>query len=100
MKSEPVAIAGTISGLIMAGLAMAVSLGWLKLDEAQMGSVQTFVVALVGLAVPLGAALVARRFVTPTGNPKTPDGQPAALVPADLVTPAQMAVMAEREARQ
>ena len=100
MKNEPVAIAGTISGLIMAGLAMAVSLGWLKLDEAQMGSVQTFVVALVGLAVPLVAALVARRFVTPTAAPKTPDGQPAALVPADLVTPAQMAVMAEREARQ
>ena len=81
MTREPVAIAGAVSGLIMAGLAMAVSLGWLRLDEAQMGSIQTFVVALVGFAVPVVAALVARRFVTPTAAPATPDGQPAILMP-------------------
>lgn len=65
MKTEPVAVAGTVSGLIMAGLAMAVSLGWLRLDDAQMGSIQTFVVALVGFAVP-----------------KTAAGQPAVLLSA------------------
>lgn len=82
MKTEPVAVAGTVSGLIMAGLAMAVSLGWLRLDDAQMGSIQTFVVALVGFAVPVAAALIARRFVTPLAAPKTAAGQPAVLLSA------------------
>ena len=61
---------------------MAVSLGWLKLDEAQMGSIQTFVVALVGFAVPVAAALIARRYVTPLAAPKTESGQPAVLLSA------------------
>lgn len=82
MKNEPVLTAGALSGIIMAGLAMAVSLGWLRLDEAQMGSIQTFLVALLALAVPVVGALIARRFVTPTANPKTETGEPALLIPA------------------
>ena len=81
MKSEPVLTAGALSGVIMAALAMAVSLGWLRLDDAQMGSIQAFLVAALALAVPVVGALIARRFVTPTAAPKTPDGQPAVLIP-------------------
>ena len=82
MNREPVLTAGAISGVIMAGLAMAVSLGWLRLDEEQMGSIQTFLVAALALAVPVVGALIARRFVTPTAAPRTPEGEPAVLVPA------------------
>ena len=82
MKTEPVLTAGAIAGVIMAGLAMAVSLGWLRLDEAQMGSIQTFLVAALALGVPVVGALIARRFVTPTAAPRTPEGEPAVLVPA------------------
>ena len=82
MKSEPVLTAGALSGVIMAALAMAVSLGWLRLDDAQMGSIQAFLVAALALAVPVVGALIARRFVTPTAAPRTPEGEPAVLVPA------------------
>ena len=82
MNREPVLTAGAISGVIMAGLAMAVSLGWLRLDEEQMGSIQTFLVAALALGVPVVGALIARRFVTPTAAPRTPEGEPAVLVPA------------------
>ena len=82
MNREPVLTAGAISGVIMAGLAMGVSLGWLKLDDAQMGSIQTFLVAALALAVPLVGALVARRYVTPLANPKTESGEPAVILPA------------------
>lgn len=97
MKSEPVLTAGAISGVVMAALAMAVSLGWLRLDDAQMGSIQTFLVAALGLAVPIVGALIARRFVTPTANPKTADGEPAVLLPASQVTPQMLAAMGQEE---
>lgn len=100
MKSEPVLTAGALAGVVMAALAMAVSLGWLRLDETQMGSIQAFLAAALGLAVPIAAAWWARSQVTPTANPKTASGEPAVILPADLVTTAQAAVMAEREARQ
>lgn len=89
MKSEPVisaqAIAAAVSAVIMLGLGMAVSLGWLVLNPDQMGAVQQFVTAVLGLAVLVGPQLVAafwaRRQVTPIADPKTPSGEPAAIVP-------------------
>lgn len=81
MKSEPVLTAGAVAGVIMAALTMAVSLGWLRLDETQMGSIQAFLVAALSLVVPVTAAFWARSLVTPTADPKLPDGEPAALVP-------------------
>ena len=81
----------------MAGLTMAVSLGWLRLDEAQMQAVQGFILPLAGLLLPILAALWARGKVTPVDDPRTESGEPAAIVPAEMVTPVQMAAMAERE---
>jgi hypothetical protein len=94
MKNEPVLTAAALAGLIMAGLTMAVSLGWLRLDETQMQAIQGFVLPLVGLVLPLAAALWARSKVTPTDNPKTPDGEPGVILPASAVTPEMMAAIA------
>ena len=88
MKTEPVLTAGAIAGVIMAGLAMAVSLGWLRLSDEQMQAIQAFVLPVLGLVLPVAAALVARRFVTPTAKltagatVQAADGQPAGIVPA------------------
>ena len=89
MNREPVlsaqAIAAAVSAVIMLGLGMAVSLGWISLNDTQMGSIEKFVGALLALAVLVGPQLVAafwaRRKVTPLAAPKTADGQPAAIVP-------------------
>lgn len=89
MSKEPVisaqAIAAAISAVIMLGLGMAVSLGWISLNDTQMGSIEKFVGALLALAVLVGPQLVAafwaRRKVTPLAAPKTADGQTAVIVP-------------------
>jgi len=88
MTREPVlsaqAIAAAVSAVIMLGLGMAVSLGWINLNDTQMGSIEKFVTALLALVVlvapQLVAAFWARNRVTPIADPKV-DGQPAALVP-------------------
>lgn len=89
MTREPVlsaqAIAAAVSAVIMLGLGMAVSLGWLSLNSDQMGSIEKFVGAVLGLAVlvapQLVAAFWARKQVTPVAAPKTASGEPAAIVP-------------------
>ena len=91
MKTEPVLTAGAIAGVIMAFLGMAVSLGWLRLDEAQMKAVEAFVLPALALIVPIAAAWYARGKVTPTAAPKTVDGQPAALVPLEQMQAQTMA---------
>lgn len=80
MKTEPVLTAGAIAGVVMAFLAMAVSLGWLRLDDAQMGAIQAFVLPVLGLVLPVVAALWARGRVTPLADPHTADREPAVLV--------------------
>ena len=81
MKSEPVITAAAISGLVMAFLTMAVSLGWVQLSPEQMKAVEQFVLPAVAIFLPIVAAIFARRLVTPTANPKTATGEPAAIVP-------------------
>lgn len=81
MNREPVLTAAALAGLIMAFLTMAVSLGWLRLDEGQMQAIQAFVLPLAGLLLPLVAAWWARGRVTPTAEPATADGEPAILMP-------------------
>lgn len=89
MSKEPVisaqAIAATFSAVIMLGLGMAVSLGWINLNDTQMGSIEKFVGALLALCVLVGPQLVAafwaRRKVTPLAAPKMPDGGAAVIVP-------------------
>jgi hypothetical protein len=108
MKSEPVVSAQVLAGLvqvaIMAGLGMAVSLGWVALDSSQMGSIETFVkaaLALLALIAPqIVAALWARAQVTPVANPKTAAGDPALLVPKALMTPQMAAQVADYEYSQ
>jgi hypothetical protein len=75
MKTEPVLTAGAIAGVIMAFLGMAVSLGWLRLDEAQMKAVEAFVLPALALIVPIAAAWYARSKVTPVAAPKTAEGE-------------------------
>ena len=89
MSKEPVlsaqAIAAAISAVIMLGLGMAVSLGWISLNDTQMGSIEKFVGALLALAVLVGPQLVAafwaRKQVTPLAAPKTATGETAVIVP-------------------
>lgn len=81
MTREPVLTAAGLSGFVMAVLAMAISMGWLRLSPEQVEAVQRVVVPLAVFIVPLAAALWARSQVTPTAAPKTPDGEPAVIVP-------------------
>ena len=89
MKNQPVlayaSIGAAVSAVIMLGLSMSVSLGWLTLDIKQMGSIEAFVGAVIALgtliAPPLIGAWLAGKKVTPVAHPRMPDGQPAALVP-------------------
>jgi fumarate reductase subunit D len=100
MTREPVlsaqAIAAAVSAVIMLGLGMAVSLGWMNLNTEQMGTIEKFVGAVLGLAVlvapQLVAAFWARGKVTPTADPKI-NGEPAALVPLAQLQAMQMAAM-------
>jgi hypothetical protein len=91
MKTEPVLTAAAVAGILMAFFGMAVNLGWLRLDEAQMQSIQAFVLPTLGLVLPLAAAWYARGKVTPVSEPKTASGEDAVLVPTSQVTPTQMA---------
>jgi len=77
MKTEPVLTAAAIAGVLMAFLGMAVSLGWLRLDESQMQAIQAFVLPALGLILPIAAALVAL-----LAAPKTENGTPAVIIPA------------------
>ena len=95
MKSEPVITGGAIVGLIMAFLTMAISLGWIKLDQSQMGTIEAFLAAAVALVIPLAAAFFVRKQVTPVAAPKTKDGEPAVLIPQSQVTPAMMAAIGQ-----
>lgn len=100
MKSEPVvsaqAIAAAVSAVIMLGLGMAVSLGWMVLNPDQMGAIEKFVTAVLALAVLIApqfiAAFWARRQTTPIAAPKV-DGQPAALIPVAALRELQVAAV-------
>lgn len=104
MTREPVlsaqGIAAAISAVIMLGLGMAVSLGWINLNSDQMSSIEKFVTAVLGLAVlvapQLLAAFWARQRVTPISDPKV-NGEPAALVPLAQLQAMQDASRARNE---
>ena len=78
-------IASAVQVMIMAGLGMAVQVGWLTLNTDQLGSIENFVKAFLALVVLIApqiiAAFWARKRVTPIESPHTADGAPAALVP-------------------
>jgi hypothetical protein len=107
MTREPVlsaqAIAAAVSAVIMLGLGMAVSLGWLSLNSDQMGSIEKFVGALLALAVLVGPQLVAafwaRKQVTPLASPKL-NGHPAAIVPLAAAQAMGFALPAGQEGKR
>ena len=76
MQTEPVRnaaiLAGAVQAVIMLGLGMAVSLGWVTLAPDQMGAVEKFVTAIIALAVLIGpqlaAAFWARNKVVPLAS--------------------------------
>lgn len=104
MSKEPVVsaqgIAALVQVMIMAGLAMAVQLGWLTLNDAQMGSIENFIKAGLALAVIISpqivAAFWARRKVTPLAAPRTKEGEEAILMPTSLVSPQMMQQIRDR----
>ncbi len=104
MSKEPVVsaqgIAALVQVMIMAGLAMAVQLGWLTLNDAQMGSIENFIKAGLALAVIIApqivAAFWARRKVTPLAAPRTKEGEEAILMPTSLVSPQMMQQIRDR----
>lgn len=77
-------VASAVQVMIMAGLGMAVQVGWLTLSPEQLGSIENFIKAFLALAVLIApqiiAAFWARQRVTPIASPRI-DGQPAAIVP-------------------
>ena len=105
MTREPVVnstyIAAAVQAVIMLGLGMAVSLGWINLSSDQMGSVEKFVTAVIALAVLIApqiiAAFWARRRVTPIADPKV-NGEPAALVPLAQLQAMQAAAAPQQPA--
>ena len=88
MNREPVLTAGAVTGIIMAGLFMAVSLGWLHLNETQLGSIETFAGALLALLLPVLISLWPRSQVTPVAKltagatVETATGETGVIIPA------------------
>lgn len=76
MQTEPVRnaayIAAAVQAVIMLGLGMAVSLGWINLAPDQMGAVEKFVTAVIALGVliapQVAAAFWARGKVVPLAS--------------------------------
>jgi uncharacterized membrane protein (Fun14 family) len=74
IKNEPVLTAGAVVGAIMATLAALVALGVININPEQMGAIGAALTAVVGLALPVVGAFVARQYVTPVSNPKDNEG--------------------------
>ena len=78
IEREPV-----LTAAVIAGLAMAVSLGWLSINSEQLGSIEGFLKVLeplLALIIPIAAAWIARQKVTPVNSPRTHDGQDAIII--------------------
>ena len=72
MNRQPVITAGTIAGIILAGWQVLVAQGML---EVLRPDAQDALNAFVNLLVPIVAAVIASRFVTPTASPSLGEGQ-------------------------
>jgi hypothetical protein len=73
VRREPVR--AYLYGLLTPAAALAVAYGVLSANKAALW------VAFGGVVLVPGAAELARRKVTPTKDPRTPDGRPAELLP-------------------
>jgi len=74
IKREPVLVASSIAGVIIAFVAMLVNLDALNWTPEQVSSFNSFIVPAVGLTLPIIGGYFARRKVTPVVAPQNADG--------------------------
>lgn len=83
ISREPVVISGLVTAMLEALIMLALQMGWLSWNSEQIASFNNFIVAFMALAVaaiPLVAAYITRKKVTPVADPRTASGKPAKLV--------------------
>lgn len=94
IKREPVRLGAAIMALVSAVLVLLVAFG-VEITDTQQQAIIGVVGALIAMASIFGVGEWVRRKVTPTAAPRTDDGRPAAIVPAEywgqLVTRVQRA---------
>jgi hypothetical protein len=76
LRREPVAIAGSIVGLIMAGVMWAATMGYVDLSPEQITATEQLVAIAIPLIVTGIATIAARAQVTPLNSPRDNDGEP------------------------
>jgi len=79
LKQEPVLTGGAAGGAVSAVIIGLLPALWDVLASYGLEitpELQRFAAALLGICIPIIAAYVARRFVTPTANPRNNEGQP------------------------
>lgn len=76
LKREPVAIAGSLVGLIMAAVMWALAMGYLDWTPEQVTATEQLIAVAVPLIVTGIAVIAARAKVTPLSSPQDDDGEP------------------------
>ena len=74
-EREPVMTAGAIVGAVMAVMAALVMLGVVNLDPEQLSAIETALLALLTLFLPIAGAWAARQQVTPMSDPRDDEGR-------------------------
>lgn len=75
MTKEPVAIAGSVVGLIMALIMWLITMGYLDWTPEQITATEQLVVILIPLILSAVGVWYARMQVTPLADPKDDDGE-------------------------
>jgi hypothetical protein len=76
MNREPVAIAGSIVGLIMALVMWLNTMGYLSWTPDQISATEQLVAIAIPLLLSAIGVLLARARVTPSSDPRDTDGAP------------------------
>lgn len=84
IASEPFVTANSIVGLLFALGALALAMGWVEWDEAQVMSLKNLVIIAVPIVIGAVGTYLGRSKATSLANPHTAEGQPAILVPKIL----------------
>jgi len=76
MKQEPVAIAGSVVGLIMALIMWLITMGYLNWTPDQITATEQLVAIAIPLILSAVGIWLARMRVTPLVSPQDDDGEP------------------------